>query len=255
MQGSVWAGNNGIGARPWGYKGINMKIAVCDDEKVQCTLLSDYLGDWGRGRGILTEVICFPSGESLLFAWEEEVFDLLILDIEMGGISGMALAEKIRKENEDIPILFVTGYDEYMAQGYEVAALHYLLKPVHREKLFEVLDGLQRRKKPEEKLPFPTSGGYILLPASQIWYVEAMGHDCLLCTAGEKSHIRTSIGEVLKMLGDKKEFVRCHRSYVVNLQHIGAIVRAEVVMDDGTRLPISRRVHKEVNEAFIRNYK
>ena len=177
MQGSVWAGNNGIGARPWGYKGINMKIAVCDDEKVQCTLLSDYLGDWGRGRGILTEVICFPSGESLLFAWEEEVFDLLILDIEMGGISGMALAEKIRKENEDIPILFVTGYDEYMAQGYEVAALHYLLKPVHREKLFEVLDGLQRRKKPEEKLPFPTSGGYILLPASQIWYVEAMGKE------------------------------------------------------------------------------
>lgn len=232
-----------------------MKIAVCDDEKVQCALLKDYLKEWGRRREISPEIFCFSSGESFLFSWEEETFDLLILDIEMGTISGMELAGKIRKENEDIPILFITGYDEYIAQGYEVAALNYLLKPVCREKLFEVLDGLQRRKKPEEKLAFPTSEGHILLPAFQIWYVEAMGHDCLLYTAEEKKQIRMSIGEIVKKLGGKKEFVHCHRSYLVNLQHISAIVRAEIVMDDGTRLPISRRVQKEVNEAFIRNYK
>lgn len=232
-----------------------MKIAVCDDEAAQCMLLSDYLKEWGKSRETKLEISCFSNGENLLFSWEDEVFDLLILDIEMGDLSGMELAGKIREENTDIPILFITGYDKYMAQGYDVAALHYLLKPVRKEKLFEVLDGLVQKKKPEEKLVFPTAEGHILLPASQIWYVEAMGHDCLLCTAEEKRQIRMSIGEALKLLGAKKGFVQCHRSYLVNLQHISAIVRTEVVLDDGTRLPISRRMQKAVNEAFIQNYR
>lgn len=232
-----------------------MKIAICDDEEAQRMLLSDYLTEWGKSRENLPEIFCFSSGESLLFSWEDEIFDLLILDIEMGDLSGMELAGKIRKENEEIPILFITGYEKYMAQGYDVAALHYLLKPVKKEKLFEVMDGLSKKKKPEEKLIFPTAEGHLLLPASQIWYVEAMGHDCLLCTAEDKKQIRMSMGDAIKLLGGQKGFVQCHRSYMVNLQHISAIVRAEIVLDDGTRLPVSRRAQKEVNEAFIRNYR
>lgn len=232
-----------------------MKIAICDDEAAQCMLLSDYLKEWGISRKIKPEISCFSSGENLLFSWEDEIFDLLILDIEMGALSGMELAGKIRKENGEIPILFVTGYEKYMAQGYDVAALHYLLKPVQKEKLFEVLDGLITKKKTEDKLVFPTAEGHILLPASRIWYIEAMGHDCLLCTAEEKRQIRMSMGEALKLFGSQKGFVQCHRSYLVNLQHISSIVRTEVVLDDGTRLPVSRRMQKAVNEAFIQNYK
>lgn len=231
-----------------------MKIAICDDEEAQCMLLSNYLEEWGKDRENLPEISCFSSGESFLFAWEDENFDLLILDIEMGALSGMELAGKIRKENEEIAILFVTGYEQYMAQGYDVAALHYLLKPVRKKKLFEILDGISQKKKPQEKLIFPTTEGHFLLPADKIWYVEAMGHDCLLCTAEEKRQIRMSMGAVLKLLGDLKGFVQCHRSYLVNLQHISAIARAEIILDDGTRLPVSRRAHKEVNEAFIQTY-
>lgn len=232
-----------------------MNIAICDDEEAQRMLLSGYLKEWGKDRGTRPEVSCFSDGESFLFAWEDEVFDLLILDIEMGALSGMELAGKIRKENEEIPILFITGYEKYMAQGYDVAALHYLLKPVQKEKLFEILDGVSQKKKPEEKLIFPVAEGHFLLPPGKIWYVEAMGHDCLLCTAEEKRQIRMSMGAVLKLLGGRKGFVQCHRSYLVNLQHISAIARAEIVLDDGRRLPVSRRAQKEVNEAFIQTYR
>lgn len=232
-----------------------MKIAVCDDEEAQCMLLSNYLKEWGKGRGELVEISCFFSGESLLFVWEDEDFDLFILDIEMGALSGMDLAGKIRKENAEVPILFITGYEKYMAQGYDVAALHYLLKPVRKEKFFEVLDAASQKKKPEEKLVFSTAEGHFLLPAGKIWYVEAMGHDCLLCTAEEKRQIRMSMGAVMKLLGTRKEFVQCHRSYLVNLQHISAIVKGEILLDDGIRLPISRRAQKQVNEAFIQTYR
>lgn len=232
-----------------------MKIAICDDEESQRMLLSNYLKEWGKDRENFVEISCFSSGESFLFAWEDETFDLLILDIEMGALSGMELAGKIRKENEEIPILFITGYEKYMAQGYDVAAFHYLLKPVRQEKLFEILDRISKKKKPEEKLIFPMAEGHFLLPAGKIWYVEAMGHDCLLCTAEEKRQIRMSMGAVLKLLCGRKGFVQCHRSYLVNLQHISAIVRAEIILDDGRRIPVSRRAHKEVNEAFIQTYR
>lgn len=233
-----------------------IRAAICDDEEVQCRLLAEYLEDWGRERDVQVSASSFPSAEKFLFAWEDDrAFDLLILDIEMGFMSGMELAGRIRKEDEEIPILFVTGYEEYMAQGYEVSALHYLLKPVRKDKLFAVLDRLQKQKKPEEKLVFPAAEGNLLCRASDIWYVEAVLHRCSLHTADAVHEIRMSMGEAGRMLEGKKEFVQCHRSYLVNLQHISAILTTELVLDNGLRLPVSRGMQKKVNEAFIRNYR
>ncbi len=232
-----------------------MRIAVCDDEKAQRRLIINYLQEWARASGQILDILEFPDGESLLFCWEDEKdFDLLILDIEMGRLSGMELAERIRGEDEEIPILFITGYETYMAQGYEVAAIQYLLKPLSKEKLFAVLDRLQRKRKPEEKLTFLTGEGVLLLAPSDIWFAEARGHQCILSTARGSCQIRHSITELLKMLSGQKGFVRCHRSYLVNLRHISAITKTELVMDDFRRLPVSRGAYRAVNEAFIASY-
>lgn len=232
-----------------------MRIAVCDDEKAQRRLIINYLQEWARASGQILDILEFPDGESLLFCWEDKKdFDLLILDIEMGRLSGMELAERIRGEDEEIPILFITGYETYMAQGYEVAAIQYLLKPLSKEKLFAVLDRLQRKRKPEEKLTFLTGEGVLLLAPSDIWFAEARGHQCILSTAQGSFQIRHSITELLKMLSGQKGFVRCHRSYLVNLRHISAITKTELVMDDFRRLPVSRGAYRAVNEAFIASY-
>lgn len=232
-----------------------MRIAVCDDEKVQRSLIIKYLQEWARENGQILEISEFSDGESLLFCWEDDRrFDLLILDIEMGALSGMELAGRIRREDEEIPILFITGYETYMAQGYEVAAIQYLLKPLSKEKLFAVLGRLKRRQKPEEKLKFLTGEGILLLTPSEIWFAEAQGHQSLLFTARGSYQLRHSMTELLKMLGEKKGFVRCHRCYLVNLRHISAITRTELVMDDFRRLPVSRSAYKAVNEAFIASY-
>ena len=232
-----------------------MRSAICDDEKAQRGLITKYLQEWARENGQILELTEFPDAESLLFCWEDEKrFDLLILDIEMGALSGMELAERIRRENEDIPILFITGYETYMAQGYEVSAIQYLLKPLSKEKLFTVLERLRRQQRPEEKLAFQTGEGVLLLTPSQIWFAEARGHQSLLSTAHESYQLRHSITELWKMLDGQKGFVRSHRSYLVNLRHISAITRTELVMDDFRRLPISRGAYRAVNAAFIANY-
>lgn len=232
-----------------------MRIAICDDEESQRALIIKYLQEWAKLRNLIIEPISFSGAENFLFRWEEDKqFDLLILDIEMGMLSGMELAKKIREENEEIPILFITGYESYMAQGYEVSAIQYLLKPMYKDKLFVVLDKLQKGKKAEAKMPFQTEEGMLFLTPTEIWYVEAMGHYSILHTSGDCHRIRSSFNEVLKKLDAQKEFIHCHRSYLVNLQHVSAITRTELVMDNQARIPISRSSYKAVNQAFIDNY-
>ena len=233
-----------------------MRIAICDDEAVQQELLRKYLEEWTGKNGEVLETELFSSGESFLFAWDDDRdFDLLILDIEMGQLNGMELARKIRRQDEDIPILFVTGYEKYMAQGYEVAALHYLMKPLLKEKLFEVLDKIKKRGKNEEKQFFQTDKGPVSLPLSKIWYVEARAHQCILYTEGEEYTLYSGISEMAQLLGGHREFVRCHRSYLVNVQHILAVVKSELILDDKRRLPVSRNSEKAVNRAFVDLYK
>lgn len=239
--------------------GSIMRIAICDDEEAQRLLLQKYVEAWAQENRIHLETRLFTSGESFWFAWEDDrEYDLLIFDIEMGQLSGMELAADIRRKDEEIPILFVTGYDSYMAQGFEVAALHYLLKPLREEKLFAVLDKFNKnrlKKEQEEKLLFRTEQGPLSLPVSRIWYIEARAHQCILYTEEESHVLCASISEMVGNLCGRREFVRCHRSYVVNVQHISAIVKPELVLDDKRRIPVSRSAEKEVNQAFIELYK
>ena len=229
-----------------------MRIAICDDEKPQRLLLKKYLENWALQNKVILETQQFVTGENFLFAWEDDRdYDLLVFDIEMGRLSGIELAAAIREKDDEIPILFVTGYDKYMLQGFEVAALHYLLKPVNPEKLFEVLDRLKMRRKQEGKLIFQTEKGPVSLPASRIWYIEARAHQCVLYTEDEEYTLRASISEMAGQLGGRREFVRCHRSYIVNLHHVSAIVKPGLFLDDRRRLPVSRSAEKEVNRLFI----
>lgn len=236
-----------------------MRIAICDDEEAQRLLLQKYVEEWAQENRIHLETRLFTSGESFWFSWEDNnCYDLLILDIEMGKLSGMELAADIRKKDEDIPILFVTGYDSYMAQGFEVAALHYLLKPLRKEKLFTVLDKFNRgrlKKEQDEKLLFRTEQGPLSLSVSRIWYIEARAHQCILYTEESSYILCASISEMVGSLCSRKEFVRCHRSYVVNVRHVSAIVKPELVLDDKRRIPVSRSAEKEVSQAFIELYK
>lgn len=232
-----------------------MRIAICDDEEAQRLLIIKYLQEWGKLHGVGIEPICFPSAESFWFQWaEDKQFDLLILDIEMGQLSGMDLAKQIREENEEVPILFVTGYERYMAQGYEVSAIQYLLKPMNKDKLFVVLDKLQKGKKTESKIPFQTEEGMMFLMPTDIWYVEAMGHYSVLHTSDKAHQLKVSFSEVLRQLKERKEFVHCHRSFLVNMQYVAAIHKTELILDNKVKIPVSRGSYKAVNQAFILSY-
>lgn len=127
----------------WEKKGrvTALQIAICDDEPATLEYLDAFVNQWGKSRGEPVRAECFPSAQALWFEWEEKrCFDIFLLDIQMQGLDGVSLAHKIRKADDKSVIIFSTGKAEFAAEGYDVSALHDLLKPVDEAKLFACLD-------------------------------------------------------------------------------------------------------------------
>lgn len=117
--------------------GVRYKIAIYDDLESDRDYLKDLLNKWANDYSHLLNVYTFSSAESFLFRYEEaKDYNILLLDIEMGLMDGVSMAKKIRQDNDTVQIIFITGYSDYIAEGYEVNAMHYLMKPVKEEKLF-----------------------------------------------------------------------------------------------------------------------
>ena len=234
-----------------------MKIAIVDDEISEQEILAKYIGEWANERKELVEFLCFDSGEEFLFSWEDRKdYSLLILDVKMGEIDGLELARKVRMEDKNIPILFVTGYDEYMQYGYDVSALHYLIKPVNKERLFQALDKLIVNGAEEVKSLIVNSGnGVSRIQINHVLYVEAAGHGSIMHTVEEVLQLKESLGEMERQVLPIGEMIKCHRAYLVNLRFISAIQNSNLILDNGERLPISRNQMKNVQQQFLRYYK
>ena len=105
------------------------KIGICDDNQNDSEYLAELLQTWAKQSGYSLNIETFLSAESFLFHYaEEKAYDILLLDIEMGEMDGVELAKRIRQENDTVQLVFITGYPDYIGEGYEVAALHYLMK-------------------------------------------------------------------------------------------------------------------------------
>ena len=138
---------------------MKYKIAICDDSDADTQYVLDMVNRWAVSSDYTLQINTFHSAESFLFHYSKESdFDILLLDIEMGDMDGVEMAKKIRKDNDTIQIIFITGYSDYILEGYEVAALHYLIKPVKEEKLSAVLNrAVDKLTKNEKILHFETN--------------------------------------------------------------------------------------------------
>ena len=227
-------------------------IAICDDDNGQIIALKKMLTEW-NSQTIINE---YSSAEQFLFNYPDASCDLLLLDIEMGDMNGMELAKALRAKDDMLPIIFITGFSEYMGDGYDVEALHYLLKPVEKEKLFRALDRYAYRHKPKNRIILPSGvcNGSVVTASNNIVYVEAFGKKTQVnLKSGKKITCPLGLSAVSEKLG--QGFVSCHRSYIVNLEFISSVSKNEITMDSGEKIPISRRLYDSVNRAFIDYYK
>ena len=154
---------------------MKLKIAICDDEAKQREYVLGLVNAWAKLGRHLLEIKEFPDAESFLFHYDaEKDFDILLLDVEMGKLSGIDLAKEVRKENATVQIVFITGYYEYFSDGFDVSALHYLIKPVDGRKLYPVLDKAVNNLTYRQRSVLVTTGeADIKVALADILYVES----------------------------------------------------------------------------------
>lgn len=232
---------------------MKYKIAVCDDDTGQREYIQELVNAWAKKNRHLVELRPYTEANAFLFDYaEEKDFDILLLDIEMPKLSGIELAKIVRKENATVQIIFVTGFYDYFSDGFDVSALHYLIKPVDERKLFPVLDkaagNLAYRQR---SVLLATSDADIKVSLADITYAQSENVYVVVHTTQGTYRTRMALAKFLEQLDDT--FLKVHRSYVVGLKYVKKITRTEITMLNGDTVPISRGMYDQVHDALVKH--
>ena len=229
---------------------MSYRVAIVDDSTTDAEFVKGILNSWADLRQANIQAEVFPSAEAFLFRYaEDKEWDILLLDIEMGAMDGVTMAKRVRQDNEAVQIVFITGYSDYIAEGYEVAALHYLMKPVNQDKLFAVLDrALEKRKQEERCLNLEAYGEMVRIPFYEIRYLDV--HQNYVTVHAKADYtVKRTLGDFEKELDDR--FFRVGRGMILNLKYIQRVTKTDVYLSEGTILPLPRGAYEPLNRAII----
>lgn len=233
-----------------------MRIAVCDDDRAIREEISRLI----QKQVSEADIMEYQSGEELINARGN--FDIYFLDIEMGEVSGMDIARRIREQEDNgrqrSIIIFVTGYREYMEAAFDVNAFHYLIKPIDTEKFSEVF----RRAWKEAAVFYEQEKKYIIVKSSgtqqkillkNIYYIESGNKKVIFHTTNGTLEVYGKMEELEKGLGNT--FYRCHRCYLVNMEKISAYSADNIQVINGDNLLLARKKYSDFIKIYMRYVK
>ena len=230
---------------------MEYKMAICDDIDEDVQYLTSVVQSWAQKQKVSVNNETFVSAESFLFRYEEKKdYDIILLDVEMKKTSGIELAKKIRSMDHRMEIIFTTSHFELSGEGYEVDALHYLVKPIMETKLMEVLSKAAQKLSVEPpSLVISCNGETVKLFETDIQYIESFLHYIVVNTQSTEYKLKENLYALEEKLSS--DFYRTHRSYSVSLKHIRKISRSTVWLDCGDEIPLARGKYDDINRAFI----
>lgn len=219
-----------------------LQIGICDDETLLLDEIKRITDDCLRQRQIFSLLSAYTDGKALLYEIQDgKRFDLLLLDIEMPGISGMELARRIHELLPDALMIFVTAHYKYAVDAYELHIFRYIPKNQLTERLPHAL------KDAVSLLEIQSTDSYIIssqnrlerIPLKEILYMEKDGKNVIFHTTGNTRRIRKTLTEIFEEL-QSEEFYFIERGFIVNLRHVAGISHTDCILTDQTRLPVSQ---------------
>lgn len=222
------------------------RIAVVEDSRSDRETLMGYLRRFFAEHG--EECLILPFSDAAAFLGQRAAFDLVLLDIDMPGMTGMEAATLLRGYDNTTPLVFVTNLAQYALRGYEVDALDFIVKPVswgsfsvHMEKALRAMRRLGRRS-----IRLDVRGkGLHVVARDEVMYVEVLRHDLTYhLEDGQALIVRGTLAQAYDELG-RDMFVRVSKSHLVNMEHVSAVHPASITLSNGEQVSLTRTYRRK----------
>ena len=215
-----------------------LKIAICDDDINIINKMQEIIkGDFGY-----CCIHTYNSGEALIE--DKKSYDIIFLDIDMDGISGIETGKRIRSYDKKVYIIYVTNLSDYRKYAFSLHAFGYLEKPVKREEVLneirEVISYKNEAETTQDMLEFSTEEGIVRIEAREIYYFEYINRKIYMETKKGRYTLRQRINDIVKDM-EQYGFVMPHKSFCVNLFHVKKVKGYDILITNGKVVPLSQK--------------
>ena len=232
-----------------------IRIMIVDDDRIQLEQIKEEVYTWRENAGVSTVIGTFSSGQDLInhCLMSEEVVDIVLLDMQMDGMNGLDTGVKMRKMYPECVIIYVTNYLEYATGAFHVNAHRYVIKERLHDELIEALSSaIATFNETSKYFVYKKNKQELSLLCSNILYFESLGREIQIHVAdGTCKRYYGKLSDVVDRI-DNKKFIRCHQSFIVNLDYVKeAAVKKEVTLKNGKNIPVSSKYMKRFTEAMV----
>ncbi len=227
-----------------------MLIYVCEDTKEHLTYLQDILEELAKELKLVLEIVGVESGEALIGEVNQKKPDLIFSDIKMPGMDGISLGKELLQISPESCLVLLTAFIEYAVKGYETRAYRYLLKPAQKEEIQQIIMDVLESSKQKRQLILQNAEEEKVVDIQSVRFMKAEDKYIIISTTEGDFLDRFSLQyyeEELRNLG----FFRIHRKYLINMRYHKGFAGDFVVLDNGEKLPISRRKQASYRACFL----
>ena len=230
---------------------MRLSISIVEDSISDSNHLQQIINSWSNASDHSVELFIYQSAEQLLNDNHWKSCELIFLDIDLPHTNGIELANQLRSQASDFYIVFLTSFREYVFDGYSVSALDYIIKPANSAKIIQILNKtfndflgahyIQR-----------ISDGYLQIPFSKIYYFSSQGHNINIITTNHCYSYLSKTSSFHNLIDRLPgNFLRCHRTIIVNIDHILQLTGYEITLSNQEKIPVSRSYIQSIRSAFM----
>lgn len=232
-----------------------MRIAICDDDEQELAHLTKLIMEYQLSRGVSLDCCSFHNGTNFLHGMKGGEYDLVVLDVLMPGISGIQVAQDLRELDKKVRLIFISSSPEFAVESYSTGAYYYLLKPADADSLFPLLDKVRSELllQREQGLVLKNRESVIVISFAMLEYMEVINKTVYFHLSDGVTHkAAAALADFEEKLLSRPEFIKPHRSYIVNLNYVQTIGANCVVTKNGHNISVSRQLRSYIKDAYMR---